>query len=119
MEVSKRSRRMTLLYLQIATAVISLLLGLAQITKESSPLVQKIQENQKQAVVHRQQELAVMRAKEISQMQIAWQYRGNDGAWRYYSDPSGRFWARVNIQGVYEYCESPQYQIASNPTTIR
>lgn len=101
-------------YLQVAAAVVSLLLGLAQMTKESQPLVQKIQENQKQVAVRKQQENAQKRAAEISQMQIAWQYRGNDGTWRYYSDNTGRFWTRVNIQGIYEYCENPQYQIASN-----
>lgn len=108
-----------MLYLQIATAIVSLLLGLAQMTKESQPLVRQIRENQQQASLHHQQELAQKRAGEISQMQISWQFRGHDGTWRYYSDPSNRFWARVNIQGVYEYCENPQYQIASNTTVIR
>lgn len=120
MDLPKRfARRGIVLYFQIAAAVISIFLGLAQITKESQPLVQKIQENQKQALVLKQQEQAKVRASEISQMPINWQYRGNDGTWRFYSDYSGRFWARVNIQGTYEYCENPQYQIAVNPTIIR
>lgn len=110
----KFARRGILLYLQIAAAIVSLLLGLAQITKESSPIVRQIQENQHQVSVQRQQESAKLRAAEIAQMQIAWQYRGNDGTWRYYSDPNNRFWARVNIQGIYEYSENPQYRMASN-----
>lgn len=108
-----------MLYLQIVTAVVSLLLGIAQMTKESQPIVQKIQQNHQQVVEQRQQDQAKRRAQEIAQMQIAWQFRGYDNVWRYYSDPSSRFWARVNIQGVYEYCESPQYQIASNSAVIK
>lgn len=119
MTLPKFARRGALLYLQIAAAVVSLLLGLAQITKESSPFVQKIQENHQQSVLIKQQESAKKRALEISQMQISWQFKGHDGNWRYYSDPSGRFWARVNIAGVYEYCESPVYQMANNNITIR
>lgn len=119
MNLPKFARRGTLLYLQIAAAVVSLLLGLAQITKESSPIVKKIQENQHKAALCKQQECIKKRATEISQMQISWQYRGNDGVWRYYSDPSGRFWSRVNIQGVYEYCENINIQIASNPVVNR
>jgi len=119
MTLTKFARRGILLYLQIAAAVVSLLLGLAQMTKESQPLVQKIQQNHQQSVAQRQAEQAKRRASEIANMKIEWQYRGNDGTWRYYSDPSGRFWSRVNIQGVYEYSENPQYQIASNTTHIR
>lgn len=118
-EVPKFARRGIVLYLQIAAAVVSLLLGLAQMTKESQPYVQKIQESQKQAALQRQQENAKRRAGEISQMQINWQYRGNDNTWRYYSDNTGRFWARVNIQGIYEYLEIPPHQIASNNVIYR
>lgn len=115
MELPRRfARRGIVLYLQIAAAVLSLLLGLAQISKESAPIVKKIQDNQQQAVLQRQQEEVRKRALEISQMQISWQYRGNDGVWRYYSDTTGRYWARVNIQGVYEYTENPQYRMADN-----
>lgn len=112
-------RRGIVFYLQVAAAVVSILLGLAQMTKESQPLVQKIQENQKQVALRKQQEQAQRRASEISQMGIHWQYRGNDGVWRYYSDPAGRYWARVNIQGVYEYSENPTYQMASNGAVVR
>jgi hypothetical protein len=89
-------------YLQIAAAVMSILLGLVQMTKESAPIVGKIQET-------RRQEDACRKASEISRMGIQWQYRGNDGVWRYYSDSSGRYWFRVNIQGIQEYSENPAY----------
>lgn len=119
MDLPKFARRGIVLYLQIAAAVVSLLLGLAQMTKESAPIVKKIQDNQYQALIHKQQELAQKKAQQIASMNINWQYRGNDDYWRYYSDPSGRYWARVNIQGIYEYCERPQYQIATNPSLVR
>ena len=114
----KFARRGIVLYLQIAAAVVSILLGLAQMTKESQPFVEKYQENRQQALLKQQQEEAARRAGEIAGMAIHWQYRGNDGTWRFYSDQSGRYWCRVNIQGVYEYCESPQY-LASNHRNVR
>ncbi len=120
MELPKRfARRGIMLYLQIAAAVVSLLLGLAQMTKESQPLVQKMQEKRQQAEIKRQQYEAQRHAQEIAGMGINWQCRGHDGTWRYYSDPTGRYWSRVNIQGVYEYCENRPVQMASNPTTVR
>jgi hypothetical protein len=114
MELPKKfARRGIMLYLQIAAAVVSLILGLAQMTKESQPLVQKIQENRHQRALHQQQEDAVRKATMIANMGIQWQYHSNDGTWRYYSDPSGRYWCRVNIQGTQEYTENPAYQMAS------
>jgi hypothetical protein len=111
----KKTGRFKVIYLQIAGAIVSLLLGLANISKESVPLIKKIQENK----IKNEQEQAKTKAFEISQMPIQWQYRGNDGTWRYYGDYSNRFWARVNIQGIYEYSENPQYQIASNNEIVR
>ncbi len=120
MDLPKRfARRGIVLYIQIAAAVVSLLLGLAQMTKESQPFVQKIQESRHNAEIQRQKDEAYKKAQSIAQMNIPWQYRGNDGTWRYYSDPTGRFWARTNIQGVYEYCENTQSMIASNPVVVR
>lgn len=108
-----------MLYLQIIAAVVSILLGVAQMTKESQPIVEKIQHDREQVVLQKQQEKAKQRAQEIAQMQIVWQFRGHDNVWRYYSDPSGRFWARVNIQGIYEYCENPEHQLASNKVFVK
>jgi hypothetical protein len=90
-------------YLQIAAAVVSLLLGLTQITKESQPIVQNVHEIYQD---YRQQK-AYEKARQIAGMNIQWQLRGNDGVWQYYSDPTGRFWARVNSQGICEYSENP------------
>lgn len=122
MDLPKRfARRGIVFYLQIAAAVVSIVIGLATITKESAPLVERMQESQKQAMLRQQQETAQKRAAQIASMNIQWQYWSHDGTWRYYKDPTGRFWCRVNIQGVYEYCEYPQVQthIASNPSVIR
>ena len=114
------ARRGIVLYIQIAAAVVSLFLGLAQMTKESQPIVQRLQERREKAEALRHQTEAQRKAEMISQMNIPWQYRNNDGVWRYYSDPTGRYWARVNIQGVYEYCERPQaIHMADNGSIVR
>jgi uncharacterized protein YbjQ (UPF0145 family) len=115
----KFARRGIVFYLQVAAAVVSILLGLAQMTKESQPLVQKIQENRQQSLLRQQQEEVVRKADAIAGMGISWQYRGNDGTWRYYSDDLGRYWCRVNIQGTHEYSESPQYLAASSHSRVR
>lgn len=107
----KFARRGILFYLQFAAAIVGLVLGIAQMTKESAPLIQKMKENQHQMNLQRQQQQAQMRAAQIAQMNISWQYRGNDGTWRYYSDPANQYWCRVNIQGTYEYSENPQSRI--------
>lgn len=114
MEVPKFARRRGIvLYLQIAAAVVSLLLGLAQMTKESAPYVEKYQQHQQQVEVHKKQQEAQNKATRIASMAIQWQYRGNDGTWRYYSDSNNFYWCRVNIQGVYEYAENPYIRLAN------
>lgn len=108
MEVPKFVRRRGIvLYLQIAAAVVSLLLGLAQMSKESVPYVEKYQQHQQQVEVQKKQKEIQNKASQIASMNIQWQYRGNDGTWRYYSDSNNFYWCRVNIQGVYEYAENP------------
>ena len=102
------ARRAIVFYMQLAAAVISLILGIASISKESAPIIQKVQESRRQAEAERARQEAQTVAQQIAQMVIDWQYRGHDGIWRYYSDHSGRFWARVNIEGTHEYCENPQ-----------
>ena len=110
MELPKRfARRGIMLGLQIVAAVVSILLGLAQMTKESQPFVRQVQENRQKELAKRHQEECVMKANLIASMEVQWQYRGNDGTWRYYSDPTGRYWCRVNIQGTQEYCENPAF----------
>jgi hypothetical protein len=123
MEIPKFSRRKGIVfYLQVAAAVVSLLLGLAQMTKESTPYIEKIKENQHQKELMKKQQDAITKASQIASMNVNWQYRGNDGVWRYYSDEANVYWCRVNIQGVYEYAQNPnlrQNTIAHNPITIR
>lgn len=96
---------MIMFYLQIATAIISILLGITQVARESQPLLNRnIYQN---------------KATQIASMQISWQFRGQDEIWRYYSDPTGRYWARVNAQGICEYSENPRLQIATNAVGIQ
>jgi regulator of protease activity HflC (stomatin/prohibitin superfamily) len=108
MEVPKFTRRRGIVfYLQIAAAVVSLILGLAQMTKESAPIVQQYQHHQQQVEQQKKQQEAQSKAAKIVAMNIQWQYRGNDETWRYYSDATNSYWCRVNIQGTYEYAENP------------
>jgi hypothetical protein len=75
-------------YLQLAMGIVSLLIGITQMTKESMPLVKTI----------------------VAQSQSPnpnFQYRYSDTNYRYYSDPTGRYWSRVNVQGYIEYAEIP------------
>lgn len=108
-------RRGIVFYLQIAAAIISLIIGIATISKESAPVVERMQEIHRQALIQRHQEEAQAKALMISNMNLPWQFRGHDGTWRYYSDPTGRYWFRTNIEGVKEYSENPQFRLASNP----
>ena len=113
-----------MLYFQIAAAVVSILLGLAQITKETSPMVQKAIEHKQQVDAQKQAERQIAEARrmadEQARMNLQYIYRGNDGTWRYYSDPTNTFWCRVNLDGVQEYARNPQItQIAHNPMVVR
>ena len=86
--------------LQLLIGVVSLLVGLSQITKESAPYIEKMSEQHKQAQILKQ-------ADEQARMNLQYMYRGNDGVYRYYSDSSNVYWSRVNIQGVIEYARNP------------
>lgn len=112
-----------MLYFQIAAAIVSILLGLAQITKETSPIVHQAMEQRKIAEAQKAEEMrlaeAARLAYEQSQMKLDYQYRGNDGTWRYYSDPTNTFWYRVNLDGVQEYSRNPRLQIAANPRNFQ
>ena len=113
------SRRSKVVYLQVTAAVVSLLLGLFNLSKESAPLLRRVQESRHHLEQSKMQEEAAKKASDIAGMGLEWQYRSNDGVWRYYSDPTGRYWCRVNIQGVYEYSENPQYVMASAGRVLR
>lgn len=81
-----------MLYVQIAVLVINFILGIARERPIQPAMTQ-----------------AMLKADEISRMEIQWQYRGNDQDWVYYSDQIGRYWCRVNRQGIREYSENPQH----------
>lgn len=86
-----------MLYFQIAAFVISILLGIAR-ERPLLNLASPTSVNQ-----------AALKAEQISRMEIQWVHRRTDPYWSYHSDPSGRYWCRVNPQGIREYCENPQY----------
>lgn len=93
-----------MLYFQIAAAIVSILLGLTQITKESAPIVSSVLEHRYEENLQKQiQE----RATRIANMNISWAYRGHDSSWRYYADPTNTYWCRVNIEGIQEYSQNP------------
>ena len=115
MEVPKFVRRSGIvLYLQIAAAIVSLLLGITQMTKESAPIVEKVKSYQEHNEYLRKQKEAQEKANKIASMNVTWQYRGNDGTWRYYSDVTNIYWCRVNIQGTMEYSERPHHVATNN-----
>jgi hypothetical protein len=110
MEIEISRRKGFMLYLQIAAAVVSLMLGMFNLSKESMPLVHMAQENYKQMQSYKQQQEAIQKANEISQINVKWIPKNHDGMFQYYSDPSERYWKRINNQGIIEYSENPQYQ---------
>jgi hypothetical protein len=93
-----------MLYFQIAAAIISILVGLTQITKESAPIVSSVIEHRYEE--HLQKQIQD-RANKIANMNISWAYRGHDGSWRYYTEETGTYWCRVNIEGIKEYSQNP------------
>lgn len=98
---TEKSKGVAVTLLQLAIGVVSLVVGLATLSKESAPYVQKMVEQR------RQNEL-IKKASEQAKMNIQYFYRGNDGTYRYYSDYNGIYWRRENIQGIVEYAQNPQ-----------
>ena len=109
---TEKSKGIAMTLLQLAIGVVSLVVGLATLSKESAPYVQKMMEQRRQAEVAR-------RADQQSKMNLQYHYRGNDGVYRYYSDSTGYYWIRVNIQGVYEYAQNPDVRYAQYPNVVR
>jgi hypothetical protein len=93
-----------MIYFQIAAAIVSILLGLTQITKEGAPIVSGVIEKHHEEYIQKQN---VERATRIANMNVQWAYRGHDGIWRYYADPTNTYWCRVNIEGIQEYSQNP------------
>ena len=87
-------------YVQLAIGIISLLMGVTQLAKEGTPVVQ-------QAVNYSQQVIAQQRAAQQAQMDLKYHLRNQDNDWAYYSDDTGRYWARINRQGVIQYAQNP------------
>jgi len=79
---------------QLVAAIIGILLGASQVAKEVGPLTP-------------------------AKAQPQWVYRGEDDQYRYWSDQSGRHWCRMDREGLVQYAEAPQQQVASNPTVVR
>jgi hypothetical protein len=79
---------------QIVAAIISILLGASQVAKEVSPLIPSKSEPQ-------------------------YVYRGQDADYRYWSDPSGRYWCRVDQNGLVQYAENPDHRLAGQPGLTR
>jgi DNA repair exonuclease SbcCD ATPase subunit len=66
------SRRKTIVfYLQVAAAVVSLMIGMFNLTKESKPIVERIQENHRQNQIIKQQQEIVKRATQIAALERA------------------------------------------------
>lgn len=122
--MSLKSRRRTVIYFQVIAAVVSILLGLTQITKEGVPLINEAVEKKHQMdalkKIENEKQEAMNRASRIASMNIQWIFRSYDSNWRYYSDNTGTYWCRVNLAGVYEYTQNPSsIQIAQGSNLIR
>lgn len=78
-----------MVFLQIAIGIVSLLLGVTQVVKENQPIIQKSIQSFNQPVNN----------------PIQYHYHSRDNVYCYYTDSTGRYWARVNVQGVVEYCQ--------------
>jgi hypothetical protein len=106
-----KSKGVAMTVLQVAIGIVSLIVGIATLSKESAPYIQRMKEQQYQNEISRL-------ATEQSQMNIQYYYWGNDGVYRYYTDNTGVYWYRINIQGVVEYARHyPNNQI-NNPNNV-
>jgi hypothetical protein len=76
---------------QIVATIISVLLGASQVAREVSPLIQK----------------------------PPYVYRGHDEHYRYWSDPAGRYWCRMDRNGLFQYAENPAHGLAAQPGLTR
>lgn len=97
---TEKSKGFAMGILQLAIGIVSLIVGLATISRESAPYIQK-------AIEKKHQEDITRRANEQARMNIQYIYRYNDGVYRYYSDIGGYYWKRENIQGIVEYAQNP------------
>jgi len=91
-----------MLYIQIASCIVGLIIACLQCGKEAAPVVQTIVESR----YHH------------SQLQYS-QYRGYDNDHQYWSDYSGTYWCRMNHQGIVEYSKNPNIPSQPIPPNIQ
>lgn len=97
-----------MIYIQIASLIVGLIVACLQCGKEAMPVVTQYVE------AHKEPQYSL--------------YRGTDSLHQYYSDKNGVYWCRVDRQGVVEYSKNPQspsqptppnVQICSVPVSVR
>lgn len=90
-----------MLYLQIASLVVGLIVACLQCGKEAAPVVHNIVEARK----HQNDPQYIV-------------YRGFDNSYQYWSDPSGTYWCRMDRQGIVEYSKNPNIPDQPIPPNI-
>jgi hypothetical protein len=75
-------------YVQLAFGIVSLLLTLSGAATQALPMLKTL-------------------VNKSSNQQIQYQYRGQDQFFQYYSDETGRYWSRVDRNGVVQYAQNP------------
>jgi len=75
-------------YVQLAFGIVSLLLTLSGAATQALPMLKTL-------------------ANKSSNQQIQYQYRGQDQFFQYYSDETGRYWSRIDRNGVVQYAQNP------------
>lgn len=76
-------------YAQLAFGIISLIMTIMGVAKNATPMVEEL-----------------LQGKVVKQNLYS-VYQGNDPYYRYWSDPSGKYWMRVDVYGRIEYSENP------------
>lgn len=76
-------------YVQLAFGIISLILTIVSTANNAMPIIEQYSKSQQQ------------------QKPFYSVYQGNDPFYNYWSDPTGRYWMRIDAQGKVEYSENP------------
>jgi hypothetical protein len=76
-------------YVQLAFGIISLIMTIMGAAKNATPVVEEF-----------------LNKKVVNQPFYS-VYQGNDPYYRYWSDPSGKYWMRLDVYGRVEYSENP------------
>jgi|APCry1669189241_1035207.scaffolds.fasta_scaffold108763_1 hypothetical protein len=91
-----------MLYIQIASLVVGLIVACLQCGKEAAPVVRTFVELRQHGA-----------APQYSL------YRGYDSDYQYWSDSTGTYWCRMNHQGVIEYSRNPNIPSQPVPPNIQ